>query len=144
MMSGSSPRRGFTLIELMVAVAVLAILAAVAMPSYKDYVLRGKLVDGPNALAAMRARMEQYYQDNRTYVGGPCASASTAGVFTVGCRTVTATAYNVTATGSGLASDFTYTIDQNGNEATTSLPSDWGGVPAGGYACWVTRRGASC
>lgn len=141
--------RGFTLIELMITVAVIAILAAIAVPSYQDYVLRGRLVDSTNALSALRARMEQYYQDNRTYVSvdakilSPCASSSKAGTFTVTCPTLTATTYVLTATGSASTDGFVYTLDQNGNQATTGLPSKWGTVPSGN-ACWIMRKGDAC
>ncbi len=59
--------RGFTLIELMITVAIVAILAAIALPSYRDYILRGQVVDATNGLAGMRADMERFFQDNRTY-----------------------------------------------------------------------------
>ncbi|MGE5649003.1 MAG: type IV pilin protein, partial [Bacillota bacterium] len=62
-------KSGFTLIELMVTVAVVAIIAAVAMPSYRDYVIRGKIPQATNNLSTLRAQLEQYYQDNQTYVG---------------------------------------------------------------------------
>jgi len=141
-----APQQGFTLIELMVAVAIIAILASLAMPAYSEYVLRARLVDATNGLSAMRARMEQHFQDNRTYESGPCARSSTAGSFTIGCgsSSVTRTTYTIAATGASQASGFTYTIDHNGNQKTTSLPSAWGSVPNGGYACWVTRRGQTC
>lgn len=141
--------RGFTLIELMITVAVIAILAAIAVPSYQDYVLRGRLVDSTNALSALRARMEQYYQDNRTYesvdktIVSPCASSSTAGTFTITCPTLTATTYLLTATGGASTDGFVYTLDQNGNQATTGLPSKWGTVPKGN-ACWIMRKGDAC
>ena len=80
----SNPR-GFTLIEAMITVALVAILAAVALPSYRDYVIRGRLVDATNALSSTRARMEQFYQDKRTYVGGPCATSQVIKEFTVVC-----------------------------------------------------------
>ena len=50
---------GFTLLELMIAVAIVAILAAIALPSYSDYIKRAKLVEAQNALADFRVKMEQ-------------------------------------------------------------------------------------
>src|SRR5579864_6901524 len=59
--------RGFKLIELMITVAIVAILAAIALPSYRDYVLRGQITQATNALSTLRANMERQYQDNRQY-----------------------------------------------------------------------------
>lgn len=133
---------GFTLIEVMIVVAIIGILAAVALPAYVDYLRRGKLVDGTNALSAQRARMEQYYQDNRKYNGdgSPCAAIADSGDFSFGCE-YGKSSYKITATGSGSVADFAYTIDQDGVMATTALPSTWGS-PANG--CWIIRPGGSC
>ncbi len=67
---GCDQRRaqGFTLIELMIVVAIVAILTTIAYPNYRDYVIRGQLVDATQGLAAVRANMERYFQDNRSYV----------------------------------------------------------------------------
>jgi len=145
----ASSARGFTLIELMVVVALVAVLSATALPSYIDYVKRGRLVDGSNALVSMRARMEQHYLDNRTYSSvtgytAPCATAQTAGTFTVLCAStdLSATAYVITATGSGMTKDFVYSIDQNGTQKTVSLPGGWGTSPQTG--CWVQRKRQTC
>lgn len=136
---------GFTLIELMITVAIIGILAAIAIPMYNDYVLRGYLVDATTSLAATRARMEQFYQDNRTYVSGPCATNQQVKSFSVSCSSApTSTAYIITATGSGVTSGFTFTIDQDGNQKTTSLPSRWGGTPVTPYSCWITKKGSAC
>ena len=62
------PSQGFTLIELMITVAIVAILAAIAYPNYRNYVIRGQLVDATQGLSAVRANMERYYQDNRSYL----------------------------------------------------------------------------
>ena len=51
--------RGFTLIELMITVAIIAILAAVAIPSYGEYVRRGRVTEAVRALSGMRVKMEQ-------------------------------------------------------------------------------------
>ncbi|REM66729.1 fimbrial assembly protein, partial [Mycobacterium tuberculosis] len=50
-----------------ITVVIIGVLAAIAIPSYQDYVRRGYVVDGTNGLATMRADMERYFQDNRTY-----------------------------------------------------------------------------
>jgi prepilin-type N-terminal cleavage/methylation domain-containing protein len=142
------PQAGFTLIELMITVAIIAILARIALPAYSDYVTRGRLVDATNALASLRAKMEQHYQDNRTYATSgsytaPCADSSntTAGTFTISCTTTSST-YTITATGSGQTASFIYTIDQDGTQKTTGLPSGWGTYPQSG--CWVQRKGQTC
>jgi len=147
---------GFTLIEVMVAVAIVAILAAVALPVYSSYVIRGKLVAGTNSLAALRAQMEQYYQDNRQYTSvsssivAPClaaTTASTSNTFVVGCTAassvLTATTYVLTATGTGPTDGAVYTVDQYDNMATLGLPKSWGDLPAN-HACWLMRKGDSC
>jgi type IV pilus assembly protein PilE len=60
--------RGFTLIELMVAVVVLGILAAIALPSYQKYILRAHRVDGIALLNEAAARQERHYAQNNSYV----------------------------------------------------------------------------
>jgi len=140
------PRQtGVTLIELMVVIAIIGILSAVALPAYRDYVTRGRIPQATNNLGAMRVKLEQYYQDNRTYVGA-CAAGTIAPLppaddFTYSCPTLTATAYTVQAAGGSKMSGFTYTIDQANAKATTALPTGWGTAP---ITCWVTKRGGQC
>lgn len=139
---------GFTLIEVMITVAIVAILATIAFPAYSDYILRGRLVDATNALSNVRARMEQYYQDNRTYMTAlpftpPCLTPQTIGTFSVSCTgagsVLTATQYTIVATGSGSTAGFSLTIDQDGTRASTvAAPAPW---PAATYTCWVAKRG---
>jgi type IV pilus assembly protein PilE len=52
--------RGFTLIELMITVAVVAILTAIAFPSYTEYVRRGRIAEAVSALATTRVRLERF------------------------------------------------------------------------------------
>lgn len=61
---------GFTLIELMIAVAIVGILAAIAVPNYTQYVARSKLSEAPSNLMQMAALQEQFYRDFRRYAVG--------------------------------------------------------------------------
>jgi type IV pilus assembly protein PilE len=60
-------KSGFTLIEVMVVVAIVAILASIAIPSYTNYIMRSKITEATSNLLAMRTKIEQYYQDTRSY-----------------------------------------------------------------------------
>ena len=140
---------GFTLIEVMITVAIVAILAAVALPSYRDYIVRGHLADASNGLATIRAQMERHFQDNRTYatVGAfttPCAAAAatrTFNLFEVSCSgTPTANAFTLQALGSGAANGFTFTITEADVRATTAAASGWGTCATK----WILRKGATC
>ena len=68
--------RGFTLLEMLITVATLAIIAAVALPNYIDYVTRSKIVQATSGLNDMRVRLEQYFADNRQYPTACVASAA--------------------------------------------------------------------
>lgn len=141
--------RGFTLVELMVTVSIAAILAAIAYPSFKQYLVRTQAADALTGLSEGRHQMEQYFLGNRTYVGGPCETARTVKAFTLACPgsgtgKPSATGYVLSATGSGLAAGLTYTIDQNGTQKTTAVPSGWTTVPNGGHACWILRKDSTC
>ena len=145
MQSGLRNQSGFTLLEVVIAVAIIAILAAIAMPSYKEHMLRSRLVEGTTELSAMHVEMQQYFQDNRTYADtgsytAPCSTSETAGLFTVSCLTdPTSTGYTITAQGSGIVASFTYTVDEDGTKATTS--TSWGTTSS---SCWLMKSGDSC
>lgn len=134
---------GFTLIELMIVVAIIAILAAVALPSYNDYVMRGRIAEATSALSAKRTRLELFFDNNRTYAGAPeCASdTTTSTTFTFSCSgTPDATSYTLQAVGSGAMNGFTFTVNQQNTRATTAVPTGW----TTNASCWVTKKGGAC
>lgn len=137
-MRDATRQGGFTLVELMVTVAILGILTTIAVPSYRDYVIRGALGDAMSNLATKRVQNEQWYQDSRTYTGAPgCTTDSTSSkYFSFTCPDLTSTSYTLQAVGTGIAAGFTYTLDQNNNKATTTAPAGW----TTNATCWVRSR----
>jgi type IV pilus assembly protein PilE len=140
--------QGFTLIEIMVTVAIVAILAAIAVPSYSEYVMRAKITDAVSALSDMSVKMERYFQDNRIYNGvpPPCTAGTVAPLppatvnFTFACAGLGAATYTVTATGIGQMVGFQYSLDQANNRVTVAVPAGWAASPT----CWVLKKDGSC
>ncbi len=147
---------GFSLIELMVAVAIVAILAAVALPAYRDHVMRSHIPEATSGLLLTAMRLEQFYQDNRSYLNGKHCGVDlpATGRFSFQC-TSPADGQSFLLTATGVTGEqmqgFTYTLDEAGNAQTKSLPDGWRAADAKdekgtGKAvnCWINRRGAAC
>lgn len=144
--------KGFTLIELMITVAVVAVLAAIGYPSYTAYIMRGKLAEAASALSDSRVKMEQFFQDNRSYTsatlganGCPTTFRAPANTvnFEYGCTDLSATTYTLRAVGATSMTGFTYTLNQNNAKATTAAPSGWAAatMPA---PCWIAKKNGVC
>ena len=130
----------------MITVAIVAILAAVAIPNYSAYVKRGKAAEATSTLALLKNRMEQYYQDNKTYLDSgalvaPCSpQAGTTKYFTYDCaaqQTVSQFTLTATPVANQGVDNFSFTINEAGNK--TSIFD--GSASAN---CWLTSKSASC
>ena len=142
---------GFTLIELMIAVAIVGIIAAVAYPQYTSYVQRSRLAEATGNLSTTRVRLEQVFQERRNY-GSTAADCSASGVvlptgdfFDYSCTwgsSSSSQSFLLTATGKTSANmaGFTFTVDQNNLQRTTAFPGA-GGLPTN---CWLRRQGQTC
>ncbi|NDV12415.1 type IV pilin protein [Crenobacter caeni] len=143
-------KNGFTLIEMVITVAIIGILAAIAWPAYTDYLVRGRLSEAHGILSTWRVRLDQFYQDNRHYGSSANACGVSEAVpanspFTYSCNwgaVGTNQGFTVTAAGTagGAMAGYTFMIDQAGNRATTAFPG-----LSGSAACWFTNNGqTSC
>jgi len=138
--SASSPSRipgapGFTLIELMIVVAIVSILSAIAYPAYQEHIARGHISEATGALSDLRTRAEQWYADNRTYDGASCTPKQAPQKFAVTCAYAGNT-YTLTATGNSIMAGYLYRIDHTGAKNSTT--------PGSSGACWIMKKGGSC
>ncbi len=137
---------GFSLIELMITVIIAAILAAIAIPAYRDHTLRARVTEALSQLAATNLRLEQFYQDSRKFGSNAvCGVPLPAdGNFSYTCTLATnGQSYLLTASGvAARGTDaFSFTIDQSGSTRTLALPADWGTAP---FNCWIAKKGMAC
>lgn len=146
-------QRGFTLIEVMIVVAIVGILAAVAMPAYSDYVRRGSLPEAFSQMSDYRVKMEQYYQDNRIYGTNACADGAAApswkGFAPNGAKNFSydctvsdgGQGYTVKATGKTgtVSAGHVYSINHANQQATTTFK----GQAVSGKNCWLVK-GSEC
>jgi prepilin-type N-terminal cleavage/methylation domain-containing protein len=153
---------GFTLIELMVVIAIMGILMAIAVPYYSQYLKDSKATAAPNTLLQLQALENQFYADYHVYAGGytlngaaPTSQGATNGklawnsntlhYFSVTIR-MNNTAQNETITAKGLAAagmqKWTYAVNSNGVECMvtngTSLTlAPWSSVCPSGSTTWT-------
>jgi type IV pilus assembly protein PilE len=147
--------QGFSLIELMIVIAIIGILSAIAIPAYSDYVRRGKIQEATGLLADARVKLEQRFLDERTYSGGAgswncqpvSADAGNPGpksrYFDFQCASASANVYTISAIGKASegTGGMTYTLNQRNDRGSTFTGlSGWNNSTT----CWVSKKGETC
>lgn len=135
---------GFTLIEVLVTVAIVGILTSIGLPAYRDYIVRGKIPEATAGLASKQIQLEQTFQDSRTYVGASgCLNDSGASqFFNFSCSAQSATTFTLEAVGKNSMAGFTFTLNQSNQKTTAAVPSGW--TQPNPNNCWVTKKGGAC
>ncbi|MGJ0486114.1 MAG: type IV pilin protein [Methylomicrobium sp.] len=129
---------GFTLIELMIVVAIVGILAGIAYPSYTEYVKKGRRADAKSALLQVQLAEEKYRTNNIGYgtlaqIGVSASSPDQ--YYTIAVSSATATGYAATATPAGIQtgdSCGTFAVNEGGKTTSTSVQTTTAKV----QECW--------
>jgi type IV pilus assembly protein PilE len=137
----------------MITIAIIAIIVSIALPSYNQYVTRAKIQEATSALLAQRTKLEQFFQDQRTYAGA-CVNNTVAALptglkyFTITCPTLNATQYVVRADGGIAGGDqsmagFRFEINEANIRTTPQVPTAAGwSLPS--TNCWVSKKPNLC
>lgn len=144
-------KNGFTLIEIMIAVAIIGILTTVSLPIFKNYRERAVISEGLSFMKRAEQIINQYYQDNRTFgaAGSSNNVCSTNKMLTItrdlpdyrggiNCNvTNSGNSISITARSS---SGWTFSLDEQGNKSMTSTAQGYGSPPN----CWIKNTDLSC
>jgi type IV pilus assembly protein PilA len=124
--------KGFTLIELMIVVAIIAILAAIAMSQYQDYVIRAQLSEGMSLSDAVKTTIGEFYQNRGTFPSNNLSAGLTAP------STISGNSVTSVCTSGGV---ITSTFGNRVNAAVVGATLDFSPTPHAGSIDWHCKKG---
>ena len=131
-------QKGFTLIELMIVVAIIGILAAVALPAYQDYTVRAKVTEGLTLASSAKLAVAENASNGREFNSGWSAPTATAAVTSLG---IDATVGTITITYTAQAANGTITLVPTSSGAALAGTASASTVPTGGSISWSCTGG---
>lgn len=142
-------KKGFTLMELMITLVIVGILASIAFPGYRDYIMRARRSDGKAALMDLASQMERFYSERNTYVGATIGAGgandvrstnlSSDGWYTLSITTQTASTFTIQAAprNAQATTDTTCQTLTITNLGVKGIAAGSGGTPSGPVSkCW--------
>jgi type IV pilus assembly protein PilA len=127
-------QKGFTLIELMIVVAIIGILAAIALPAYQDYTIRSQVSEGPTLSEGIKVAIADYYANNGTWP---------ADMTTIGFTSAVAGSYVSTITQTGGVITITYGTNKSNTKLSAATLAIAAAANANGDIAWVCGGSAT-
>jgi len=126
--------KGFTLVELMIVIAIVGILAAVGYPAYTSSVKKAQCADAIDSLLSLAGRMEEFYMNDDTYANATVANTtSSEGLYTLAIDSADAFKYTISAAPVD-TSQMTLTLDSLGQKGESAPAAAAGSSTAA--SCW--------
>lgn len=119
---------GFTLIELMITIAILGIITAIAVPAYTGYIATARMAEAKNNIAALKLAEEEFFLENNRYFYDTSNNNTTLKSYSDNLWTA--------SKGDGNAVNFTYTVSGSGNNYTITAKGNTGTPVAGKTSSW--------
>ena len=134
-------QKGFTLIELMIVVAIVAILAAIAIPTYQNYLIRAQVAEGPSLMSAGQTAVAEFYSNT----GNLPSTAASAGIPATGSSVSISGQYvsGVTFSKGALTATYSNTSPQKANTNINNKTLTLSPVTTAGSVKWTCRPGAT-
>ena len=127
-------QQGFTLIELMIVVAIIGILAAIAIPAYQDYTIRAQVTEGLSLMDGAKTAVAEYYTNRGVFpTSNQAAGLST----TITGNYVSGVVVSQSGTGGKIEATYSKTAPQKANAAIDAKTLDLGAASTGGSISWT-------